>query len=176
MRLVAFPRGINVGGRVVPMARLRELLEGAGFTSVHTVLASGNVAFDADEARTADDVATVRERVERLMSAEFDYTAIVQVYTAEALERCLNAVPWDDPPADVHLYLVLVDDAEVRAELLAAELDPGVEAVVPAELGVFWRVPKGQTLGSDFAAVINSSRVKRHVTTRKLDTLRKLLA
>ncbi|MDQ2624368.1 MAG: DUF1697 domain-containing protein [Actinomycetota bacterium] len=176
MRFVAFPRGINVGGRVVPMARLRELLEDEGFTNVRTVLASGNVALDAEHARTADDAAPVRAAIERLMSAEFDYDAVVQVYPAEALERCLEAAPWGTAGAQTHHYLVLVDDAAIRSELLATALDPQVEAVEPAELGVYWRVPKGQTTGSGFAAVIAGARVKRHVTTRKLDTLRKLLA
>lgn len=176
MRLVAFPRGINVGGRVVPMARLRELLEHEGFTSVHTVLASGNVAFDADHVRTADDVTAVRRTIERLMSAEFDYDAVVQVYPAEALERCLEAAPWGPTDRDTHHYLVLVDDDDVRTLLLSGEFDTSVEAVEPAKLGVYWRVPQGQTTGSDFAAVIAAGRVKRHVTTRKLDTLRKLLA
>lgn len=174
MRMLAFPRGINVGGRVVPMARLRALLEGAGFTDVRTVLASGNLALDPPAALTGD-VGAVRAEIERLMSREFEYAAIVQVWPAEAIERALAAAPWGEAPADAHHYLVLVDDDETRALLLSAELDPAVETVAPAEVGVYWRVPKGLTTGSAFADVINSSRVKKHVTSRKLDTIAKLL-
>jgi len=180
MRMVAFPHGINVGGRVVPMARLRALLEGAGFTDVRTVLASGNVAFGVPQEGTgADDgVPRARALLEELMSQEFDYPAIVQVFDADVVARCLEAAPWGEAPADEHHYLVFVDDDGVRTELLAAGagLDATVEAVAPAELGVYWRVPKGQTIGSAFGTLIGTARVKRHVTTRKLDSLRKLLA
>lgn len=175
MRMLAFPRGINVGGRVVPMARLRALLEEAGFTGVRTVLASGNLAVDPPTA-IAEDVAAVRAELERLMSAEWDYDAIVQVWPAEAVERALEDAPWDEAPPDVHHYLVLVDDEEVRARLLEAELDPAVEEIVAAEVGVYWRVPKGLTTKSAFAEKTSSARVKKHVTTRKLDTIVKLLA
>jgi len=183
MQLLAFPRGINVGGRVVPMARLRALLEGAGFTGVRTVLASGNVAFTApsgmsDGGRGADGVPRVRALVEQLMSDEFGYPAVVQVVPADAVERCLAHAPWGEAAPDEHHYLVLVDDDAVRAELLAAAdgLDPATESVAPAELGLYWRTPKGQTTSSMFGVLIGTARVKEHVTTRKLDTLRKLLA
>jgi uncharacterized protein (DUF1697 family) len=45
-RLVAFLRGINVGGHRIDMARLGELVEGAGFSGVDTYAASGNVVLD----------------------------------------------------------------------------------------------------------------------------------
>ena len=180
MRMVAFPRGINVGGRVVPMTRLRALLEDAGFTNVRTVLASGNVAFDAPHERTADDdgVAATRESVEQVMSSEFGYDAIVHVFTAEAVARCLEDAPWDEAGATEHHYIVFADDDGVRARVLelGADLDHAAEAVAPAQLGVYWRVLKGQTTSSRIGTLLASARVKHHVTTRKLDTVRKLLA
>ena len=47
MRHVALLRAINVGGHVVPMARLKQLFEELGFAGVETFIASGNVIFDA---------------------------------------------------------------------------------------------------------------------------------
>jgi uncharacterized protein (DUF1697 family) len=44
---VAFLRAINVGGHVVKMDQLRSLFTGMGFGSVSTVVASGNVIFEA---------------------------------------------------------------------------------------------------------------------------------
>ena len=44
-RVVAFLRAINVGGHVVPMARLAELFRGLGLAEVETFIASGNVIF-----------------------------------------------------------------------------------------------------------------------------------
>jgi uncharacterized protein (DUF1697 family) len=46
-RWIALLRGINVGGRTVPMAGLRTLCEGLGWREVETYIQSGNVCFAA---------------------------------------------------------------------------------------------------------------------------------
>ncbi len=46
-RSFAFLRAINVGGRVVTMATLRQHFEALGLTAVETFIASGNVIFTA---------------------------------------------------------------------------------------------------------------------------------
>ncbi|HEY1434782.1 MAG TPA: DUF1697 domain-containing protein [Thermoanaerobaculia bacterium] len=46
-RYVAFLRAINVGGHTVTMAALRGHFEALGYAGVETVIASGNVVFDA---------------------------------------------------------------------------------------------------------------------------------
>ena len=51
-RYVALLRAINVGGHVVKMQALREQFEALGFSSVATVIASGNVIFDAPTSDT----------------------------------------------------------------------------------------------------------------------------
>ena len=43
MRLIALLRAVNVGGRKVGMAELREVVEAAGFGDVRTYIASGNL-------------------------------------------------------------------------------------------------------------------------------------
>lgn len=40
-------RGVNVGGRKLPMAELKALVEALGFEDVRTLLASGNIVFSA---------------------------------------------------------------------------------------------------------------------------------
>jgi uncharacterized protein (DUF1697 family) len=47
-KLLALLRAVNVGGRTVPMAQLRALCEGLGWTKVETYIQSGNVVFAAD--------------------------------------------------------------------------------------------------------------------------------
>lgn len=48
-RHVALLRAINVGGHTVNMRELRRLFESLGFSNVETVIASGNVVFEASE-------------------------------------------------------------------------------------------------------------------------------
>jgi uncharacterized protein (DUF1697 family) len=53
-KYAAFLRGINVGGHtLVKMEELRRAFESLGFRSVKTVLASGNVLFEAPQENTA---------------------------------------------------------------------------------------------------------------------------
>ena len=58
---IALIRGINVGpSKRVPMAALREMLSGLGYTDVRTHLNSGNAVFGSD-----DSPAGVADAVEK---------------------------------------------------------------------------------------------------------------
>lgn len=48
MQFAAFLRAINVGGRNIKMGELKALFEACGCRSVCTLIASGNVVFEAD--------------------------------------------------------------------------------------------------------------------------------
>lgn len=59
---VALLRGINVGkAKRVAMADLRSTLEGLGYSSVRTLLASGNVVFDSQRALPKDAAVRMQE-------------------------------------------------------------------------------------------------------------------
>jgi uncharacterized protein (DUF1697 family) len=47
MRQVALLRGVNLGKRKVIMSELRDVVAGAGFSSVRTLVASGNLVLEA---------------------------------------------------------------------------------------------------------------------------------
>ncbi|QBD75821.1 DUF1697 domain-containing protein [Ktedonosporobacter rubrisoli] len=49
MIYIALLRGINVGGHMVKMERLRELFKELGFTNVRSYIQSGNVFFETEE-------------------------------------------------------------------------------------------------------------------------------
>ena len=76
MRWVVLLRAVNLGSRnKVPMARLRALLEDAGYGDVRTYIASGNVLLDGPKSGAA-----VARELERIVADEFsvDTTAIVR--------------------------------------------------------------------------------------------------
>jgi len=87
----ALLRGINVGGsRKVPMAELRTVLEGLGYTGVGTYLQSGNAVFSSalgDEDSLAAEVAgAVAER--------FGFPVDVLVRDHTYLRAVLDACPF----------------------------------------------------------------------------------
>ena len=67
--VVGLLRGVNVGGRTLPMAELRELVESLGFEDVRTYIQSGNVLFSAKK-RPAP--AVLEAAIERRFGLEVD--------------------------------------------------------------------------------------------------------
>jgi uncharacterized protein (DUF1697 family) len=86
---IALPRGINAGHRM-KMADLRAVFESLGYDRVRTVLASGNVLFEAK--RTAE--ATLVRDLERALSATVGARIPVMIRTSAELERLADAEPF----------------------------------------------------------------------------------
>ena len=95
-------RGINIGPRNrVPMAKLREALEGAGFAEIRTLLQSGNVVLDS----TTKPEATAR-KCERVIEAEFGLAIDVVVRTPAELARVVKRNPLGEVANDPKRYQV----------------------------------------------------------------------
>jgi len=88
-RQVALLRGVNLGKRQVIMSELRALCEGAGFTDVQTLLASGNVVLDAKEKG-----AKLEAKLERLILDEMELKTDVFVRTGAELDAVIAANPF----------------------------------------------------------------------------------
>ena len=82
MKYVGLLRGINVGGNTkVPMEELRHVCEGLGFTSVKTILNSGNVVFETHQ--TKEDI--VQKELEQALEKQFNFPIRVLVRPFNAL-------------------------------------------------------------------------------------------
>jgi uncharacterized protein (DUF1697 family) len=93
---VALLRAVNVGGSgKLPMSELRTMCESAGFRSVRTFIASGNVVFasDADEAQ-------VRAALEKRLEAYAGKPVGVLVRTATEIVEVLAGNPFPDAPGN----------------------------------------------------------------------------
>lgn len=64
-RYVALLRAVNVGGRKVTMKELREMAEGLGYDNVRTLLASGNLIFEAKKTPATKLEATLESAIEK---------------------------------------------------------------------------------------------------------------
>ena len=89
-RYVAFLRGINVGGNaLIKMADLAKAFASLGFTNVRTVLASGNVVFEASDTKAAS--APV---IEGKLEKAFGKKVGVILRSAEEMQRMLKTDPF----------------------------------------------------------------------------------
>lgn len=162
-------RGINVGGKhVVPMKRLRELLEEAGFSAVQTYIQSGNCVFGADERDAGQVAQTVAETIE----GDFGFRPSVFALTLGDLDAAIAANPF---PADAGkaLHLMFMDGSSADADL------DGLNAIAPeneaAEIRgnvLYVHTPDG--FGRSVMAQKLDRFVKADKTARNLNTVLKL--
>ncbi len=105
----AFLRGINVGGhRAVSMEELKRSFETLGFTSVRTVLASGNVLFQAPPMPPA----TIGRRIEKALESRFGMEIGVLVRPVKKLEQLAASDPFRGIPltAQTRLYVTFLPE------------------------------------------------------------------
>ena len=88
---VALLRGINVGGRNrIPMARLVDIFESAGYTRVRTYIQSGNVVFDAPSGA----IAQIPTRMSALLKEQLALDVQTVARTASEFEQIVMANPF----------------------------------------------------------------------------------
>lgn len=176
-RVVALLRGVNVGGHnKVPMARLRECAAAWGLGRPRTVLASGNLACDADA-----PLPDVRAVLEAGVGEEFGYAALVLVLEQEALAATVAEFPFATAE-DRHDYVLFFDDGAVRDRALREAQENGEGPVAaggdrPGGLPcVFWQAPAGTTVRGGLGVLFARPRYASRSTNRNLQTLAKLSA
>ncbi len=172
-RYVALLRGINVGGnKKVPMARLRELLEGLGYTDVATLLQSGNAVFTSKEKKPA----LLARRIEAALAEEFGFEVPVLVRTRDELAAAIQANPLPGAEEAPSQFLVtflsdVPDPQRLQALDPAADL-PDEFRVVGRE--IYARFPNG-IRDSKLAVVLGGTRLGVTPTARNWSTVTKLL-
>ncbi|MEM1101563.1 MAG: DUF1697 domain-containing protein [Pseudomonadota bacterium] len=161
MRHAAFLRAVNVAGQgKLPMAELRALCSGLGFTSVRTYIQSGNVVFDGE--------GPVRAALERALRAHMGRPVGVVLRTGTELEVLLAAMPFPEAaPNRVGVMLFNEELGELSAadQFLAGQTD---EEVVPGPRALFIHFPSG--MGRSKLRIPGAA----HGTMRNLNTLRKV--
>ncbi|OBI71181.1 DUF1697 domain-containing protein [Mycobacterium sp. E740] len=170
-RYAAFLRGVNVGGVNLKMADIAKTLEDAGFDSVRTILASGNVLFDSRAG-----VAAVRKKAEKALRDAFGYDAWVLAYPLDAVAAISAAYPFDREVPEHHSYVTFVSDEKVLDELAELAKSAGPKEKIKRGEGViYWQVPKSATLDTAIGKTMGKKRYKSSTTTRNLRTLDKVL-
>ena len=114
---VALLRAVNVGGTgKLPMSELKAMCERAGFTSVRTFIASGNVVFDSD-----GNEASVKASLENALLDYAGKPVQVLVRSGPELAAVLanNPFPQAAPNRTIALFLDGAPPADTLATLSA---------------------------------------------------------
>lgn len=139
---IALFRGINLGrAKRIPMADLRDLFEDLGYTRVRSLLASGNVVFDAPADAPGDPAA----RIEEALEERAGFTSRVTVLTADEIETIVadnSLAEAAEDPSRLAVGIVRdTDDLASLEEIVTQDWSP--EALAVGTRAVYSWHPEG---------------------------------
>lgn len=144
-RYAAFLRGVNLGKRTVRSAELRAAFEALGFTDVKTLLASGNVLFDARPGKT------LKDKIEAGLKAQFGFEVGTVLRSADELAAMVAADPFGRAEGDDAKLHVMLFDAPVPAALKPEGVPGDFDLAGQTErelFFIFYRKPDGTYSGN----------------------------
>jgi uncharacterized protein (DUF1697 family) len=170
--MVALLRAVNVGGRKLPMAELRALCAGLGWTDIATYIQSGNLVFSAPGKPEAIE-ATLEAAIEKQFG--LDVPVIVRSRAEWAKYPAENPFPEAarDEPAKLHLLLSKRPPAKCAAEAIEARAKAG-EQVREAAGAVWIHYPEGAGTSKLTPSLIDRA-IGSPGTARNFNTVLKLL-
>ena len=111
---IALLRAVNVGGTgKLPMTHLKDMCEAAGFRSVRTFIASGNVVFESNLSESA-----VRKKLESRLLAYAGKPVHVFIRTAAEMAQVLSSNPFPHAAGNRNMAIFL--DAEPGKDVLGS--------------------------------------------------------
>jgi uncharacterized protein (DUF1697 family) len=173
-RYAAFLRGVNLGKRTVKSAELKVAFEAMGFANVKTLLASGNVLFDAKISKG------LQGKIEIGLEQRFGFAVGTVLRSVDELKALVAADPFEGRIEDDNqkLYAMLfAEDLPPELKLKGVEGDYDVPRIDPRELYLIgYRKPDGTYSAGGLLLIERQLPKGRLVTTRNWNTILKAIA
>jgi uncharacterized protein (DUF1697 family) len=135
---IALLRAVNVGGTgKLPMTELKAMCEAAGFKSVQTYIASGNVVF-----KSAKTEAQVKAALDAALAAYVGKPVGVLVRTAAEMAAVLAGNPFPEKPANLTVAIFL--DKPPATDVLKDVTGKISEEFRPGQREIYVYYPDGQ--------------------------------
>lgn len=168
-RHVALLRGVNLGKRQVKSADLKAAFEAMGFANVKTLLASGNVLFDADPKAVSQKV------IEAALEQRFGFDIGTVLRTRDEMRALIALDPFKGRQEDENtkLYVAFVDDRNARTLPMPCAVEGDFEVVHLTDGEVFilaHRLPHGR-FGEGMEQIWKHFGKKRLWTSRNFNTV-----
>jgi uncharacterized protein (DUF1697 family) len=170
---MVFLRAVNVGGKnLVPMAKLKQVLENEGYTSVITYLQSGNIILHTDN----QDQKGIEKQISELIFANFSVSVAVFARSVESVKTWLEENPFHNPeqfPGDkvgIALLSHLPED-ENLAKLYSITFTPDKFLIKGSILYLYCPEGFGKTR---FTSAMIESKLKVRITVRNRKTIEAL--
>lgn len=164
-------RGVNIGGKTLPMKELAVMYESLGFNRVRTYIQSGNVVFENKPA----DLRGLERDISQRVKDKFRLNVSVMVRTPDYFRHVIETNPFSTANTK-RLYVAFldrkVDDAVPEAIVVGKA--PGDEIKIAGDRVYFYR-PESYS-----RSTLDNNSLERHLkvvaTTRNWNSVNKLLA
>lgn len=170
---VALLRGVNLGKRQVKSADLKSAFEAMGFANVRTLLASGNVLFDAEKAPD-------RGKIEAALEKRFGFDIGTLLRPQTGLRRLVDSRPFLGLSEDTNtkLYVTFLAEPVAKTLPMPCEIEGDFKVVKLTDYEVFivgYRLPTGR-FGAGMEMVWKHFGKKQLWTSRNWNTVVKAAA
>lgn len=170
-QLVAFLRGINVGGHhKVPMAELKALMEKNGFSDSKSILNSGNIIFNYSLRAENAEVA-----LEKLLLLHFKFPIPVIVREGEELLKSVQQEPFKKIKEEDHLHFYVSFLKDRNGKSKSDLVLDGLMVVSIQNDAVFFVLDKTK-LQSTKGMEMLEKHFDKSLTTRNWNTIQKIAA
>src|SRR5215203_5484310 len=167
-RYVAFLRAINVGGHIVKMDRLRELVAVLPVSNVSTFIASGNVLFESAAAAIHLEAA-----IELQLRKHLGYPVTTFIRAIPELQKVVAHDPFTGEEASLYVGFLKAKPSLGAARTLTSASNE-VDRLHVNGREVYW-LAKGGFSGSTFTGA-KLEKIVGPMTVRNMTTVRKLAA
>jgi uncharacterized protein (DUF1697 family) len=167
---IALLRGINVGGKVLKMADLKQAVAGLGFDCVTTYLQSGNMVFKAARASNADLAGRIASAIQSHMAMDVK----IMVRSGHEWDRVITGNPYpqaEDKPKTVHAFILDDQPGKDRIAILRAK-EAGSEEWTIAGDALYLHTPDG--FGRSVLGNLVERTLKVPMTARNWNTVKAL--
>lgn len=171
---ISMIRGINVGGKRIKMADLRDIYISMGFEHVKTYIQSGNVIFKSENRDPEYLAKTIREKI----LETFKYSVEVVIRSNDELKQVVEASPFKDKD-EKYVHVTFLSDNP--SDKLIKEIDPSLisgikdsEQFIIGSREIYLYLPEGYgrtKLNNNFF----EKKLQLTATTRNWKTVNKLI-
>lgn len=171
MVYVALLRAVNVGGRIVPMQKVKANFERLGLKQVRSFIASGNIIFEGSGNETL-----LTKRIETSLRKEFGIEIPVLLRNTKEMGRIVKALPntWvndKETKCDVMFLWGAIDRKSILKEF---PINSAIEEMRYVKGAVLWRIPRKHASKSKIFRRVIGSTLHKQMTVRNPNTVRKL--
>lgn len=170
-----FLRGINTGGLKLKNEEFAHILYEVGCENIKTIQAAGTAVFTF----SGKEITMLQKAMEDNLS-EFMGKEISSILRSqEEINKILKTVEPIKSEEDYHDYIILTDTSNLFQEVIHAhESIPYSEGerLLDGEGYLLWSIKKGDTLNDFGSKILGSSKFKKKLTSRNVNTIQKAAA